>query len=71
MATGVSTDDCKLVIDWLFHVERLQNPEGYQKYADNVTPFRPLNFDRNREKARRWRAQQQNLSTPKQFKVAL
>ena len=58
LATGVSLEDCKLVIDWLFHVERLQNPEGYQKYADNVTPFRPLNFDRNREKARRWKAQQ-------------
>lgn len=55
LGTGVSVEDCKLVIDWLYHVERLSNPEGYEKYANNVTPFRPDNFDVNRDKARRWK----------------
>ena len=62
LRTGVTVDDCKLVIDWLFAVERLENPDGYEKYGNNVTPFRPQNFDRNLDRARRWK---QQLHTPK------
>jgi hypothetical protein len=50
-------DDCKLVIDYLYHVERIINPEGYEKYCNVTTPFRPENFDRNRGKARVWEKQ--------------
>jgi hypothetical protein len=47
-------EDCKLVIDYLYEVERIKNAEGYETYVDNVTPFRPLNFERHRERARIW-----------------
>ena len=60
--TGVTVEDCKLVIDWLYAVERIENPDGYEKYGNNVTPFRPQNFDRNLDRARRWK---QQLHTPK------
>ena len=51
---GKAVSDCKLVIDWLFAVERVENPDGYERYMNNVTPFRPLNFDRYLDRARRW-----------------
>jgi hypothetical protein len=54
LGTGVSVEDCHLVIEWLYHVERVTNQDGYHKYVDNVTPFRPMNFDRNLDKARTW-----------------
>lgn len=54
---GATVEDCKLVIDWLYHVDRLENPQGYAKYCDTITPFRPQNFDRDREKARRWQTE--------------
>ena len=63
LRTGVSVDDCKLVIDWLYAVERLENPDGYEKYGNNVTPFRPMNFDRNLDRAMRWK-QQLRTATP-------
>jgi hypothetical protein len=55
LETGVSVEDCRLVIDWLYQVERLTNQDGYHKYVDNVTPFRPMNFDRHLDKATRWK----------------
>ena len=55
LRTGVTIENCKLVIDWLYAVERIENPDGYEKYGNNVTPFRPMNFDRNLDRARRWK----------------
>ena len=51
---GKSIADCKRLIDWLWAIDRLENPEGYEKYANNVSPFRPKNFDRLSDRARRW-----------------
>lgn len=49
-----SLEDCKLVIDYLYHIERFENPEGYAKYVNVTSPFRPGNFDRHRGNARQW-----------------
>ena len=54
---GVTIEDCKLVIDWLYAVERIDNPGGYERYGNNVTPFRPQNFDINLNRARHWKQQ--------------
>jgi hypothetical protein len=71
LGTGATVAECTLVIDWLHQVERVQNPVGFEKYADNVTPFRPLNFDRNREKARQWHDRKHSTHHTPPFKVAL
>jgi X-X-X-Leu-X-X-Gly heptad repeat protein len=52
--SGVSVDDCGLVIDFGLAVLRDERPEWYQQYWDNVTPFRPVNFDKYRARAREW-----------------
>jgi hypothetical protein len=67
LATGVTVDNCKLVIDWLYAVERVENPEGYDKYVNNVTPFRPDNFDRHLDRARRWKAGPRAQDQPKKL----
>lgn len=54
LISGISVDECKMVIDWLFQYVRIHQPEAYEKFADNVIPFRPKNFDRNRERALTW-----------------
>jgi Helix-turn-helix domain len=69
LKTGVSVEECKLVIDWLYQVERITNRDGYDKYVDNVTPFRPQNFDRHRDKAVRWKATPVVSQNPYEFKV--
>jgi Helix-turn-helix domain len=71
-------EDCKLVIDYLYAVERIEDPDAYKKYVTHTTPFRPETFERHRERARQWEAQGRpdpkeasSTSTPIKRRVAL
>jgi hypothetical protein len=50
----ITMDDCKLVIDWLQEVERVEDPEAYRKWVNSITPFKPKVFERHLDKARQW-----------------
>jgi hypothetical protein len=52
--TGVSVADCHLVIDFGREVLQAERPEWYAQYFDNVTPFRPANFDKYHARAEEW-----------------
>lgn len=54
LRTGVSVEDCKLVIDFGVAVLQQEWGDKYERYFDNVTPFRPLNFDRYHARALQW-----------------
>ena len=64
LRTGVSVDECRLVIDWIEGVQRTARPEWYAEYFDNVTPFRPGNFDKYRARALAWREAQYPSAHP-------
>ena len=55
--TGVTPQECLTVIDWLHAVKRQEDPEWCERWFDNVTPFRPANFDKYRVRAVEWKAQ--------------
>ena len=51
---GKTQEQCRLVIDWLWAVDRLENAEGYERHFNSVMPFRPKNWDRLYDRAVRW-----------------
>lgn len=51
---GRTVVECLLVIDWCWAIDRVENPDGYERYFNTVTPFRPANFDRLLDRAQRW-----------------
>lgn len=55
LKTGVLVEDCKVVIDFGVVVLQQEWGDKYERYFDNVTPFRPLNFDRYHARALQWR----------------
>lgn len=55
LRTGVTVEDCRLVIDFGYAVLRQERPEWYEQYFDNVTPFRQTNFDKYRARAEGWK----------------
>jgi hypothetical protein len=69
--TGVSIHDCRLVIDFGCAVLQAERPEWYMQYFDNVTPFRPANFDKYRARARTWDATARHPATPKRERLPL
>jgi hypothetical protein len=56
LARGATVEECYLVIDWSFAIDRLESPTGYEKYFNTTSPFRFANFDRLLDRARRWDA---------------
>ena len=69
--TGVSVHDCRLVIDFGCAVLQAERPQWYVQYFDNVTPFRPTNFDKYRARARTWDATARHPATPKRERLPL
>jgi hypothetical protein len=50
---GATMEECLLVIDWWRHIKTVQQPDQ-EAHFDNVTPFRPSNFDKYRAAALAW-----------------
>ena len=63
--TGVSVADCLLVVDFGYAVLRQERAQWYAQYFDNVTPFRPANFDKYHARAQQWQqdGRQQTTTT--------
>lgn len=57
-----TVEECRLVIDWWQAVKVPQSPDQAQ-YFDNVTPFRPGNFDKYRAAAEAWQARGPTTTT--------
>lgn len=56
LTQGATVAQCCLVLDWLHVVRRARDPEWCEQYLNNVTPFRPANFDKYRAPAEQWAA---------------
>jgi hypothetical protein len=54
LCTGVSVADCFLMIEWSYHINRMERPEQYKQYFSNKSPFIPENFDIWMQRARDW-----------------
>ena len=64
LGTGVSIDECRLVIDFGYAILRNERSDWYMQYFDNVTPFRPANFDKYLQRANEWSRNNREPSTP-------
>jgi hypothetical protein len=54
LTTGIAVEACLLVIDWLWEVKRIEDPDGYERFMNPTSQFRPDQFERNLDRARRW-----------------
>lgn len=51
---GYSVQECCLMLDWLHTERRRMDAAWVEQYLDNVTPFRPDNFDKYLQRAKEW-----------------